>query len=118
MSRIFATLVVMAVLGATTACLDDSITGTRPLSFSVTADLTTPAVGQEVTFSFAAAGTGLRSVAIDFGDGVIDTTSYFGPLEATGQVLHAYGSAGVFVVRGEAVANAGVASDEITITVN
>ncbi len=108
----------MALLGVTTACLDDSITGTRPLSFSFTADVTTPMVGQDVTFSFAATGTGLSRVAIDFGDGVVDTTTYVGPIEATGQAIHAYGSTGIFVVRGEAVANAGVASDEINVTVN
>ena len=120
MTRRFAMVMVMAMAfsGVTTACLDDSITGTRPLSFSVTADVTTPVVGQDVTFSFEAGGTGLRSVAIDFGDGVTDTTSYFGPVAATGQVLHAYTSTGIFLVRGTAVANAGVASDEITVTVN
>ena len=118
MSRIIVTLMAVALLGVITACLDDSITGTRPLSFDITADVTTATVGQDVTFSFAATGTGLRFVSIDFGDGVVDTTAYAGPIEVGGQAVHAYSSTGVFVVLGEAFANAGVASEEISITVN
>ena len=116
-SKISVTLLAITLLG-TLACLDDSITGTRELSFSMTIDLTTPTTGQDITVSFDATGTGLSSVAIDFGDGVVETKTYVGPIEVGGQATHAYGSTGVFIVRGEAVANAGVASDEITVTVN
>ena len=118
MNRRTVTLTAVALLGVITACLDDSITGTRPLSFDITADVTTTTVGQVVTFSFAATGTGLRLVAIDFGDGVADTTTYSGPIEVGGQAIHAFASMGVFLVRGEALAAAGSASEEITITVN
>ena len=112
------TFVAAALLGVITACLDDSITGTRPLSFDLTADVTTPTAGQDVTFSFAATGTLLRSVFIDFGDGAVDTTTYVGPVTVTGQAIHAFDSIGVFVVVGEAFGAAGSVTEEITITVN
>ena len=118
MIRRAVTLMAISLLGAATGCLDDSITGTRPLTFNITADVSTATVGQTVTFSFAATGTLLRSVSIDFGDGEVDTNTYFGPVEVTGQAAHAFASTGVFLVRGEALAAAGSASGEITITVN
>ena len=118
MNRRTVTLVAATLLGTITACLDNSVTGTRPLSFDITADVTAPTVGQDVTFSFAATGTSLRLVSIDFGDGAADTTTYVGPIEVTGQAIHAFASMGVFVVRGEAFAAQGSTSDEITITVN
>lgn len=118
MSRTAAAAVAAAALvGATAACLDD-ISGTRPLSFSMTANVSTVTVGQTVTFSYLATGTGLRRVILDYGDGVVDTATYPLPLELTDQAFHSFDVTGTFTVRGEAQANAGNASQELTITVN
>lgn len=117
MSRTAATLAAVAFVGTTAACLED-ISGTRPLSFSMTADMTTATVGETVTFSYLATGTGLRRVILDYGDGVVDTMTYPLPLELTDQVSHAFDNTGAFTVRGEAQANEGNASQELTITVN
>lgn len=113
------TLAAMALVGATAACLDDSITGTRALGFTLSSDLTTVAIGEDVTFSLAAQGTGLRVVRVDFGDGVVDST-IFQPstLEATKELVHSYTGSGSFMVRGMAEANDGTARDSVLITVN
>ena len=115
--RIAATLAAATLVGASAACLND-ITGTRPLSFSMTSDVTTATIGQTVTFSYLATGTGLRRVILDYGDGVVDTMTYPLPLELTDQATHAFDSTGAFIVRGQAEANAGSVSQELTITVN
>jgi hypothetical protein len=117
MSRATVTLGAVALVAATAACLDD-ISGTRPLTFSMTADVTTATVGQTVTFSYLATGTGLRRVILDYGDGVVDTATYPLPLELTDQAFHAFDLTGTFTVRGEAQANDGNASQELTVTVN
>ncbi len=106
------------IVGATSACLDD-VTGTRPLSIALSADNTTPAVGEDVTISWVATGTDLGRVIIEFGDLTADTTDYnLLPLEVGGQVTHAYTAAGSYTVRGTALALIGTISDELTITVN
>lgn len=113
------TLAAVALVGATAACLDDSITGTRPLGFTLSSDLSTVAIGEDITFSYAAQGTGLRVVRLDFGDGVVDST-IFQPstLEATKQIVHSYTGGGAFMVRGMAEASEGTARDSVLITVN
>ena len=69
MHRALITAAAVGLVGVTTGCLDDSVTGTRPLSLTLSADVTTATVGQTVTVSFEATGTGLAEVSIDFRDG-------------------------------------------------
>lgn len=98
-------------------CLTE-VTGTRPVTISVSADVTTPTVGQTVTVSFAATGTGVAQVVIDFGDGESTTKFYGGPVEVTDFATHSYAAAGPYLVSAEVVAAAGSATDTLTITVS
>lgn len=110
-------LLLVAIAGAA-ACLDDSITGTRPLSIVITASTTTPAVGAAVDFEFLAQGRGLSLVVLDYGDGGVDSVTFSGPVEAGGDLVHTYTTAGMFTVVGEATDLEGIIADTLTITVN
>ena len=114
------TLAGLLVVGAFGAgCLDDSITGTRPVTLSIAAESETAAVGDPVTVSFSATGTGLISVTMDWGDGVIDTVSLGGqPVEAAGRVEHTYSDAGSYDITGTASAQNGAASSGITVQIS
>lgn len=104
------------VLGA---CLDDSITGMRALTFDLSASTGTAVVGQEITFDYAATGTALRWVVVDYGDGLADTV--FGGnnvVESAGSLTHAYTLAGDFTVSGKAENFEGTESHEIEIAVD
>lgn len=119
MTRIGLTLVAFVLVAATAACLDDSITGTRTLGLTLSSDLTTAAAGENITFGYDAQGTQLRRVYMDFGDGMADSTTFEGTaLEASGQFVHSYAIAGMYVVRGRAVAQAGTATDSVMVTIN
>lgn len=117
MRKAFIAVTGAILLGVTTGCLDE-VTGTRPLSMTMSVDAATPAVGDTVTFSFQVTGTGLSAVNIDFGDGETDAHTYFGSVEAAGFSTHAYAAAGSYVVRGEVIAAAGSTTDSVTVTVN
>lgn len=104
------------VLGA---CLDDSITGMRSLTFDLTASTATAVVGQEITFDYEATGTALHWVVVDYGDGLADTV--FGGnnvVESAGTLTHAYSLSGDFVVSGKAENFEGIERHEIEIAVN
>lgn len=112
---------ILAVLAAAlvgAACLDDDITGTRTLSFSLSANPTTATVGQSITFTYNATGTGISAIVVDYGDGGLDTLTFSGPLEVAGTLNHAYQAAASYVATGQVIAVAGVASETVTITVN
>ena len=100
------------------ACLDDSITGTRPLTFELSASTATAVVGQEITFDYEASGTALHWVVLDYGDGLADTI--FGGnnvVETAGTLTHTYTLAGDFTVSGKAENYTGIRSEEIDIEV-
>lgn len=132
-------LVVLVV--ATSACLDDSITGVRELSIVLVASRTSVSAGDSVRFEYLAQGTGLVSVHFAYGDGGADTVPfsggfevpdygepedhantdtvfYAGPLEVAGALTHAFHSSGTFPVIGHAVGATGVVSDTVRVTVN
>ncbi len=114
---ILAGLLVVGAFGA--GCLDDSITGTRPVTLSIATESETAAVGDPVTVSFSATGTGLISVTMDWGDGVIDTVSLGGqPVEAAGRVEHTYSEAGSYTITGTASASNGTASSQTTVQIS
>lgn len=119
MKRLSTILAASVLTGLAAACLDDDITGTRPLAFSLTSSGTTAVVDQEVTFSYDAQGTGLRIVRINYGDGVSDSTTFrSSTVSGAGDLTHSFTMAGTFVVRGEAQAQAGVAKDSVVVTIN
>jgi len=112
-------LLIAALATATAACLDDSITGTRTLDFSLTADNASAAVGSNVTFRYDAQGTGLSLIRIDWGDGMADSVVFpSATVEGAGDLAHAFGLAGPYTVRGEAVTFIGTARDSVTVTIN
>ena len=115
---VFAPILVAGSLLA--SCLDDSITGTRPISFSLTADLVTVTVGNEVTFSYNATGTQMQGVILDYGDGVVDSVDVTGGnvIEAGGVLMHTFTVPGAFLVRGRVETVAEVRRDSLTIQVN
>lgn len=104
----------------TAACLDDSITGMRPLSFTLSASTTTAVVDEEVTFNYAATGTNLRLIWIDYRDGSAADTVLFGggAIEAAGDLTHAFTTAGSFIVAAGALTGVGEETAEVTIQIN
>jgi hypothetical protein len=110
-----------AIIAAVTAaaCLDNDITGTRPLSFTLTSDVATTTVGDSITFTFAATGTSIFGVVLDYGDGVIDTLPTQSPstVEWTQQVRRVYAVPGDFNVVGRLETGIGARSDTVAVTV-
>jgi PKD repeat protein len=115
--RVMRTATAMILSVAVAACLDD-VTGTRPLTLDLDADVSTTTVGEEVTFTFAATGTRLTSVTLDFGDGNAETKPYTGIVEVNDFAVHTYGAADTYTVVGRAIASQGAIEDTLTITVN
>jgi hypothetical protein len=112
-------LLIAALATTTAACLDDSITGTRPLDFSLTTETASAPVGSDVTFRYDAQGTGLSLVRFDFGDGLADSVAFPGAaVEGEGTIVHAFGLAGTYTVRGQALTFIGTATDSVTVTIN
>ena len=119
MKRKAMAVVLLLTAGGVAGCIDDSITGTRPLSFSMSATATTVVVNTDVTFSYKATGTGLRYVWVHYGDEAADTVPLGGNiLEAEGILTHTFATTGSFVVSGGARAVAGTETQQITIQVN
>lgn len=112
-------VVLLLTAGVVAGCIDDSITGTRPLSFSMSASATTVLVNTDVTFAYAATGTQLQHVWVAYADGEADTVFFGGNiLMAEGTLTHAFATTGSFVVSGGARAMAGTETQQVTIQVN
>jgi PKD repeat protein len=110
-------LTTLMIVGS--ACLDDSITGTRTLTFSLSADPTSTTVGQTVTFRYEGTGTRIQGVVVDYGDGSVD--SVFTPgtvVELEGNFVHEYGASGTFQAVGRLETVQAFLSDTVTIQVN
>lgn len=109
----------LLLAAATVACLDNDITGTRPLSFSLTSDVGTATVGDSITFTFAAEGTSIFGVLLDYGDGVVDTlvTESSSTVEWTQAVRHAYEVPGAFDVVGRLETAVGSRTDTVAVAV-
>lgn len=111
--------VVLATVLLAASCLDDSITGSRPLAISLDADPTTVAVSEPVTLSFLATGSDIVAVVLDFGDGAADTLTYAQPpVEVEDQRVHGYDAPGSYTAEGTVIAAQGRTTDEVVITVN
>ena len=109
---------VLAVLAAgASACLED-VTGLRDLTMSLQVAPTTLAVGDTLDLTYAATGTGLVLVVLDYGDGTVDSTTYGGPVEAAADRTHVYAASGSYLIVGAVTGVDGTASDSATVTVN
>ncbi len=119
MKAIWPALALTALMIVGSACLDDSITGTRTLTFSLSADPTSTTVGQTVTFRYEGTGTRIQGVVVDYGDGSVD--SVFTPgtvVEVEGSLVHEYGTSGTFQAVGRLETVQAFLSDTVTIQVN
>lgn len=115
-ATIFGLLITTA---ATAACLDDSITGTRPLSFSLSVSPGTALVGDSVDFEYEATGTAIRGVVLAYGDGVADTifAETSNEVERAGVLRYAYDAAGTFEVVGSVVTSIGTRADTVQVEI-
>jgi len=91
--------VILAAVAGSAACSDLAYGG-GPVSITLTADRTTAAVGQDVTFTYDVTGELLDGVTVEFGDGVADTMLTGGAQTARGRFIHAYGASGSFTALG------------------
>ena len=109
-------LAALAVMG----CLLDDDTALET-QLTLTVDQTTRAVGEEFTFTYAATGTALHRVVVDFGDGALDADTTFaggGGASTTmdGAMAHAYSAAGSYTVTGW-IEDLAVGADTVIIAV-
>lgn len=112
-------VVLVAMVAALAGCLDDSITGTRPLSMQVEVTPATAAVAEDVLATYATTGTGIFRVIVAWGDGLADTVEYSGTaVEASQSVVHQYAAPGTFLVIGAVTARNGVLSDSVSVVIN
>lgn len=119
MDRLWRALGIALVVAVAGACLDDSITGTRELTLSVTVDENTALVDSVVTARYSATGTGLLGVVFEWGDGMADTLALSGTVVViSGPVEHTYTTAGTFSIIGTIEAQNGIISDTATIQIN
>ena len=104
---------------ATAACLDDSITGTRPLSFSLSVSPGTALVGDSVDFEYQATGTAIAGVIIAYGDGVADTifAETSNEVERSGVTRYAYDAPGTFEVVGSVITSGGTRDDTVQVEI-
>lgn len=99
MIRLRLAAVILAMAAIATGCLDDSITGERPISIDLDVTPQSPMVDENVRAVFNVTGTGLRGVLVDWGDGVVDSVAMSGlVVEATSFVDHSYTLAGEYPV--------------------
>lgn len=117
MRRALWTVTVALAVGAA-ACLDDDITGTRPLAIELTATPTTVTAGESVQFNYDASGNAITLVVMDYGDGTVDSITYNGPVIAANQLSHTYATPATYAVTASVTALQGTLDDNVVITVN
>jgi len=100
-------------------CLDNSITGVRPLTLTLTVEPAAAAVGDSITFRYAATGTDLFAITLDYGDGQTGSVPALGAgaVGLTGFLKHAYAEAATYVATGTATDNTGALSREVTVQI-
>jgi len=119
MRRTTILLMLTAVAFVAGGCLDDSITGTRDVSITLTATSTTAGVNEAITVDYEATGTGLLSVVLDWGDGESETILLSGTgISAGGILQHSYSAPGTYTVTGTTTASNGTASSELTVQIS
>lgn len=119
MTRRLRASLILAAVAVGAGCLDDSITGTRPLAVELSVSPTSAAVGETVTASFNATGTGLQGVILDWGDGMLDSLALSGLAVEAGQDLtHSYTVAGAYMVSARAEDQTGARTATATVQIN
>lgn len=116
--KIFVGLVTLGTLVAA-GCLDDSITGTRPLTMAITVEPETASVNEMVTARYQATGTGIYGIIMDWGDGVVDSIQLSGTVvDAAGPIEHEYLVAGEYQVHGRVEAQNGNLTSTVPVVIN
>lgn len=116
--KIFVGLVALATV-VTAGCLDDSITGSRPLTMAITVEPETASVNETVTARYTATGTGIYGIVMDWGDGVVDSIQLSGTVvNASGPIEHDYLVAGDYQVHGRVEAQNGNLTSSVPIVIN
>lgn len=111
-------ILLLAAIGGATACLDDSITGSRTLGVDVTTSASSVETGETVTATVSAMGTGLQGMLVDWGDGVVDSLSLSGlVVTAESAFDHGYSAAGSYTVVARAEDQSGAVADSATVEV-
>lgn len=119
MMRLVRATVVVAAVAVGAGCLDDSITGTRPLTLDLSVQPSTAAVADTVTATWTATGTGLQGVIVDWGDGRLDSLSLGGlAVEAGQDVDHVYTIGGTYTVTARAEDQTGARTASATVEIN
>jgi hypothetical protein len=109
------TVAVLLLLTACTTILDSP----PPLSLSLEVDRATALVGEEFEFTYGAEGDNLVGLALDFGDGAVDSIPLYGARTAAGFRAHSYGAPGTFVVTAELTAPPqGFRTASVSVTVS
>jgi hypothetical protein len=100
---LMAAAIATGATGIVAACSDSIVEGGLPLTVSITADRTVAEVGDSVVYSAEATGANLVGLALDFGDGAVDSTAASGAVRAGVTRAHVYGAAGTYVAKATAV---------------
>ncbi len=110
---------VVGAVGVWAGCLDETITGTRPLTIELSVVPSTAAVADTVTATWEATGTGLLGVVVDWGDGVLDSLNLGGlAVEAGQDVDHVYAIDGTYTVTARAEDQTGARTASATVQIN
>ena len=111
--------VLAVVVLVAASCLDNSITGVRPLTLTLTAEPATTLVGDSITFRYTATGTDLSVIQLDYGDGETGSIPALssGAVNMSGYVAHAYAAAGTYVTTGTAIDQTGSVTQEVTVQI-
>jgi hypothetical protein len=117
-SRRLVRTVALVALVASAACLNNDVTGTRPLTTTITSSSPTVTLGDSIGFEFGATGTGIVLFVLDYGDASADTITFSGPIEIGGLLWHTYLAAGAYTVVGRTTSVSGSVSDSVAVTVN
>jgi len=117
MTRSGVAAVVLAALVAW-GCSDITVTGAKPLTFTLDADRTSAPTGVEIEFRFEATGSYLNGVILQYGDGAGDSIPMNGAQTASGHRRHAYDAAGQYQVIGVLEdASEGMRSDTLLVDI-
>ena len=112
MTRRLRASLILAAVAVGAGCLDDSITGTRPLDVRLTVTPTSAAVGETVTASFNATGTGLQGV-------ILDSLVLSGiAVEAGQDIEHAYSAVGSYTISARAEDQTGARTATTAVQIN
>lgn len=94
-------------VGLTVAACGDLVDEGFPTAVELSADRTTAAIAEPITFHFEAQGRRLAGVILDYGDGVQDSINTDGARTAAGERSHAYAVSGSFLVHAHALETSG-----------